>query len=162
MNLSWSVVHTDSLEALKWDSIRRMIELGMQDTSWQRKAQARKYRGRMLQVCSYSMWKRIWEKKQDKWELFKKISVKWKEGEVSRVWDKIVFQGGCLWFCISCCTSMWTYPKCQHSKLGSRSISSHVPWSSVCCGIFQPHHLYHVRKNALRKRASANIAVTNE
>ena len=72
-NLSRSVFHTHSLEASKWDSIRRMIELGMQDTCWQRKAQARKCGGRMLQIYSYSMWKRIWEKTQDKWGLFKKI-----------------------------------------------------------------------------------------
>ena len=50
--------------------------------------------GRLLQICSDSVWKRNWEKAQDKWGLAK--TVKWKEGKVSRVRDEIIFQGECL------------------------------------------------------------------
>lgn len=68
-----------SLEALKWDSIRGMIDFGTQDSSWQRKGQARKCEE---ECCKYAQ---IWCKKKlskdtGQMRVFQKCEVEGRQG----------------------------------------------------------------------------------
>ena len=112
---------------------RENVEYSQNTEITELKISGQKVWRRLLQICSDSIWKRIWEKTQDEWGLSKTVNGRKARSQGFEM--KLSSQWGCLWFCISYCISTWTYPSCQHSTQGSSSISSHVPWlhSAVAC-----------------------------